>query len=93
MLPMMIGSNLQAARKAAGLSLRELAERIENVVSRQALHRYEKGECIPDGEMLNRLSKALNVTTDYLTRESRPIEITFGAIHFHTYGNSRYWPI
>ena len=38
---------------------------LDNQLSRQALHRYEKGEVIPDSEKINLLSKALNVSPHF----------------------------
>jgi transcriptional regulator with XRE-family HTH domain len=35
------------------------------------LHRYEKGEVIPDAEKINLLSKALNVSPDYFFRTTK----------------------
>lgn len=60
---------LKSARIMAGLSLQELAEKIGNRVSRQALHKYEKGAFLPDSEMTGYLCDALNVRPDYFFRE------------------------
>lgn len=54
-----------------GLSLEALAERLGNVVSRQALHKYEQGAMRPDSKMLVNLSNALNVPSDYFYRETQ----------------------
>ena len=54
-----------------GFSLQDLADAMENSVSRQALHRYEKGEVIPDSEKINLLSKALDVNPDYFFRSTK----------------------
>jgi transcriptional regulator with XRE-family HTH domain len=56
---------LKSARVMAGLSLQDLAEKLQNGVTRQALHKYEKGEFMPDSEMLGRLCDALGVRLDY----------------------------
>ena len=58
---------LKSARMMNGLSLQELSERLENRVTRQAIHKYENGEVIPDSEMLNFLCEALGVRPDYFT--------------------------
>ncbi|WP_431215518.1 hypothetical protein ACQ86N_12985 [Puia sp. P3] len=39
-------------------------------MSRQALHKYEKGEVIPDSEMMKDLTDALGLKQDYFFRES-----------------------
>jgi Zn-dependent peptidase ImmA (M78 family)/DNA-binding XRE family transcriptional regulator len=61
---------LKSARVMAGLSLQDLAERLQNRVTRQALHKYEKGEFMPDGEMLGLLCEALGVRPDYFFRKA-----------------------
>lgn len=67
----MIGQRLKIARAAAGYSLRELAERIDNRVSAQAIGKYERNEDMPSSGVLLVLGSALNVSADYLldTRE------------------------
>ncbi len=54
-----------------GLSLQDLADALDNKISRQALHRYEKGEVVPDSEMINLLSEVLNVRPDYFFRDTK----------------------
>jgi Zn-dependent peptidase ImmA (M78 family)/DNA-binding XRE family transcriptional regulator len=61
----------KSARLMKGFSLQDLAEALNNQLSRQALHRYEKGEVIPDNEKLNLLGKALNVSPDYFFRTTK----------------------
>lgn len=61
----------KSARLMKGFSLQDLADAMENSVSRQALHRYEKGEVIPDSEKINLLSKALDVNPDYFFRNTK----------------------
>jgi Zn-dependent peptidase ImmA (M78 family)/DNA-binding XRE family transcriptional regulator len=61
---------LKSARIMAGLSLQDLAEKLENRVTRQALHKYEKGDFVPDSEMLGFLCDALGVRPDYFSRKS-----------------------
>ncbi len=60
----------KSARVLNGLSLQDLANKLENKVSRQALHKYEKGEVIPDSEMVNLLCKTLNLRPDFFFRDS-----------------------
>ncbi|OJV44914.1 MAG: DNA-binding protein [Bacteroidales bacterium 36-12] len=69
----------KSARLMKGFSLQDLADALGNQVSRQALHRYEKGEVIPDTEKINLLSKALNVNPDYFFRITK---VEFGEIEF-----------
>ncbi len=61
----------KSARLMKGFSLQDLADALDNQLSRQALHRYEKGEVIPDTEKINLLSKALNVNPDYFFRSTK----------------------
>lgn len=61
----------KSARLMNGFSLQDVANALGNQLSRQALHRYEKGEVIPDAEKINLLSKALNVTPDYFFRDTK----------------------
>jgi Zn-dependent peptidase ImmA (M78 family)/DNA-binding XRE family transcriptional regulator len=61
----------KSARLMNGFSLQEVANALGNQLSRQALHRYEKGEVIPDTETINLLGKALNVSPDYFFRNTK----------------------
>lgn len=61
----------KSARLMNGFSLQELADALENKVTRQALHRYEKGEVVPDSEKIGWLSKAMGVTPDYFFRSTK----------------------
>lgn len=63
----MLGTRLQRARKAAGLSLRALGERIG--LSHTAIQKYEDGNNVPDSATLLRLARALNVRTEYFFRQ------------------------
>ena len=56
---------LKAARVRAKLSLEELASAMRNVVTKQALNRYEKGDMLPGSSILIALAEALNQTPDY----------------------------
>lgn len=69
----------KSARLLNGLSLQDLASALENKVSRQALHRYEKGEVIPDSEMTNLLSDVLKVRPDYFFRDTK---VEIGAVEY-----------
>ena len=62
----MLPTRLQQARKASGLSLRELAERVG--VSHAAIKKYEDGDTTPPSDMLLKLSQVLNVRVAYFFR-------------------------
>lgn len=65
----MIGSRITRARKAAGISLRALAERTG--VSHTTLNKFEHGALTPSSEQLIKLGRALGVRTEYLLRPER----------------------
>jgi len=62
----MIGDRVQQARKAAGLSLRALAEKAG--VSAMAISKYENNQSIPSSGVLLALAQALGVRTEYFFR-------------------------
>lgn len=62
----MIGQRLKLARRAAGLSLRDLQARIGNMVTAQAIGKYERDESVPNSRVLMALGDALGVSLDYL---------------------------
>jgi len=62
----MIGERLKLARSAAGLSLRDLQEKIDNLVTAQAIGKYERDEAMPGSRVLIALARALDVSEDYL---------------------------
>lgn len=66
----LFAERFRSARILNGLSLQDLADKLNKKVSRQALHKYEKGEVIPDSGMLNLLSNALLVRPDFFYREA-----------------------
>ncbi|MCC6655248.1 MAG: helix-turn-helix transcriptional regulator, partial [Flavobacteriales bacterium] len=67
--PTPFGSRLQLARKMAGLSYQGLADKLNGLVTKQALHKYEQGAMHPDSEKLIAFANALNVTVDFFYRE------------------------
>ena len=69
----------KSARLMNGFSLQDVADALDNRLSRQALHRYEKGEVIPDAEKINLLGKALHVSPDYFFRNTK---VELGAIEY-----------
>ncbi len=62
----MFGERLKIARVRAGLSLRDLEERIGNLVSAQAIGKYERGEMMPGSRVLIALADVLGVSERYL---------------------------
>jgi Zn-dependent peptidase ImmA (M78 family) len=62
----MIGQRLKAARAAAGLSFRDLEDRIGNRVTAQAIGKYERNESMPSSGVLIALARALGVSENYL---------------------------
>lgn len=66
----MIGSRLKLARTAAGLSLRELAQAMDDRVTAQAIGKYERDEAMPSSGVLLALASALGVTVDYLLSDN-----------------------
>jgi Zn-dependent peptidase ImmA (M78 family)/DNA-binding XRE family transcriptional regulator len=66
----MIGKRLKLSRLSAGFSLRELSDKIGNLVSAQAIGKYERDEMMPGSKVLIALAQALGVSVNYLVNES-----------------------
>lgn len=62
----MFNTRLHRARKAAGLSLRDLGERVG--VSHASIKKYEDGDAMPSSDILLQLARALQVRTEYFFR-------------------------
>ena len=60
----MFGENLKALRKNKGITQEELAAKL-NVV-RQTISKWEKGQSVPDAEMLVKLAETFEVTVSQL---------------------------
>ena len=75
----MIGQRLKLVRAAAGLSLRDLAARIGNRVTAQAIGKYERNESMPSSGVLIALADALGVSVDYLVGDQ---DMVFEAVEF-----------
>lgn len=58
----MIGENIRKARKAAGVSQKELAERLQ--VYQKDISRWENGERTPTLEAFTKICRELNVSAD-----------------------------
>lgn len=65
----MLGNKIQRARKALGLSLRDLGEQIE--LSHAAVKKYEDNQVTPSSDILIKLAKALHVNVEYFFRPER----------------------
>jgi Zn-dependent peptidase ImmA (M78 family)/DNA-binding XRE family transcriptional regulator len=63
------GTRLMLARKMNGFSLQDLADALENKVTKQALNKYESGQMRPNSELLGDLSRALKVKSDFFIRK------------------------
>ena len=59
-----IGRYIQRQRKAAGMTQKELAEKLD--ISFQAVSKWENGEALPDTGLLLKLCDELNTTADKL---------------------------
>jgi Zn-dependent peptidase ImmA (M78 family)/DNA-binding XRE family transcriptional regulator len=79
-------NRLISARKMAGLSLQNLADKLGNVVTKQSLNKYEQGKMRPDSEMMIKLSNVLNVPVNYFYTEPS-VEITFSNLAFRKYSS------
>ena len=62
----MDGYRLRLARKAAGLSVRELAASLDPPVSAQAISKYENGRMMPSSKVASGLCKSLGISLEYL---------------------------
>lgn len=75
----MFSERLRLARKRYGLSLRDLASRLNGLVTAQAIGKYERGEMMPSSPVVIALSKALDVSASYLLS---PSAISLEAVEF-----------
>lgn len=69
----MIGERIKQARKAAGLSLRDVSKKIG--LSHTAVNKFERGEISPNSSLLMQLAEAFDVTVDYFLRPAT-VELT-----------------
>ncbi len=75
------GNRLIAARKMAGLSLQGLADQLEGIISRQALHKYEQNLTYPNSQTLIALSRALSVPVDFFFTEPE-VTVELSSVEF-----------
>lgn len=60
--PNELAIRLRAARKMAGLSMEDLARRLDGLVTKQAISKYEQGLMKPSPEVLEKITKVLNLS-------------------------------
>jgi Zn-dependent peptidase ImmA (M78 family)/DNA-binding XRE family transcriptional regulator len=70
---------LKSARLMAGLSLQGLADKMDNLISKQAINKYEQGVMLPSSEILAKISSVMNLKVDYFFREKN---IKLGNVEF-----------
>lgn len=68
----MLQENIKTIRKERGLTQEELAIRV-NVV-RQTVSKWEKGQSVPDADLLQRIADVLEVTVSQLLGEEKEVE-------------------
>lgn len=73
-----IAERLKAIRKRNGWSLQQLADALGNRVSRQAIHKYEKGQAAPDREFLEEVARLCKVPSGYFFKRRK---VQVGSIH------------
>ena len=78
----MIGSRIQRARKALGLSLRDIAAQL--ALSHAAIKKYEDNEVTPSSDILIKLAQALKVKVEYFFRPER---FTLANIQYRKHDN------
>ena len=78
----MLGNRIQRARKALGLSLRDLGEQI--ALSHAAIKKYEDNQVTPSSDVLIKLAKALHVRVEYFFRAER---FTLENIHYRKHAD------
>ena len=59
---------LLQARIKAKLSMEKLSEKMNGIVTKQAISKYEKGMMMPNSTILIAMAEALNVSLDYFFR-------------------------
>ncbi len=83
---MTLGEKIKAARKNAGLTQEQMAEKL--MISRPAITKWESDKGIPDIENLKAISKLLDVSIDYLLNDGEDIDLNVikEAIDIKAYG-------
>jgi len=73
------GKRLKCAREMQSLSMADLAEKMSDIISRQAIYKYEAGKMLPDSTVLIKLAEVLGVKVDYFFR---PFTVALSSIEF-----------
>lgn len=73
------GLRLKTARIISGMSMEELCLKMNNLVSKQTISKYESGKMLPGSTNLIALANALNIKPDYLLR---PFSVSLDRIEF-----------
>ena len=73
------GARLKNARVINGMSMDDLCAKMNNLVSKQTISKYESGKMLPNSTNLIALANALNVRPDYLLR---PFTVSLDKIEF-----------
>lgn len=60
---------LKSAREMKGFSMADLSDAIDNIVSPQAIYKYESGKMLPNTSILKSISQALQMPMDYFFKE------------------------
>lgn len=80
-------NRLISARKMAGISLQDLADRLGEEglsISKQSLNKYEQGKMKPDSNTVIALSNTLNVSVDYFYN-SPAVEVVLEDVDFRKF--------
>ena len=73
------GARLKNTRIINGMSMDDLCAKMNNLVSKQTISKYESGKMLPNSTNLIALANALNVRPDYLLR---PFTVSLDKIEF-----------
>jgi len=73
------GQRLLNARKQAGFSQDELVDKIEGLVKKTAIAKYERGEMMPKPKVIEMLAKVLKQPMDYFFK---PISLSITKVEF-----------
>lgn len=73
------GARLRTARVINGMSMDALCTKMNNVVSKQTISKYESGKMLPNSTNLIAIANALSVKPDYLLR---PFTVSLERIEF-----------
>lgn len=73
------GARLKTARIVNGMSMDDLCAKMNNLVSKQTISKYESGKMLPNSTNLIALANALSVKPDYLLR---PFTVSLDRIEF-----------